>query len=93
MKPVTRLPALFLCIVLAKSGTENQSDRARGLTLLTAAISPWNTVYMEKAVEALKRKGLKLNELLLSHLFPLGWEHINLIGNYIWRINRTPASG
>jgi TnpA family transposase len=26
------------------------------LTLLTAAISLWNTVYMERAVDALKRK-------------------------------------
>lgn len=34
----------------------NQSYRASGLTLLTAAISLWNTVYMERAVDALKRK-------------------------------------
>ncbi|EMU63233.1 tn3 transposase DDE domain protein [Escherichia coli 2864350] len=38
---------------------ENQSYRASGLTLLTAAISLWNTVYMERAVDALKRKGMK----------------------------------
>ncbi|CAI1547658.1 Transposase and inactivated derivatives, TnpA family [Serratia quinivorans] len=72
---------------------ENQSYRASGLTLLTAAISLWNTVYMERAVEALKRKGLKINEQLLSHLSPLGWEHINLTGDYIWKSNRIPASG
>lgn len=54
---------------------ENQSYRASGLTLLTAAISLWNTVYMERAIDALKRKGLKINEQLLSHLSPLGWEH------------------
>lgn len=72
---------------------ENQSYRASGLMLLTAAISLWNTVYMERAIEALKRKGLKLNEQLLSHLSPLGWEHINLTGDYIWKSNRIPASG
>lgn len=33
---------------------ENQSYRASGLTLLTAAISLWNTVYMERAIDALK---------------------------------------
>jgi len=66
---------------------ENQSYRASGLTLLTAAISLWNTVYIERVIEALKRKGLKLNEQLLSHLSPLGWEHINLTGDYIWRSN------
>ncbi|CDL12245.1 transposase [Klebsiella pneumoniae IS43] len=46
---------------------ENQSYRASGLTLLTATISLWNTVYMERAVDALKRKGVKINEQLLSH--------------------------
>ncbi|QJB50926.1 transposase [Escherichia coli] len=53
----------------------------------------WNTVYMERAVDALKRKGVKINEQLLSHLSPLGWEHINLTGDYIWKSNRIPASG
>ena len=72
---------------------ENQSYRASGLTLLTATISLWNTVYMERAVDALKRKGVKINEQLLSHLSPLGWEHINLTGDYIWKNNRIPASG
>lgn len=72
---------------------ENQSYRASGLTLLTAAISLWNTVYMERAIDALKRKGLKINEQLLSHLSPLGSEHINLTGDYIWKSNRIPASG
>lgn len=72
---------------------ENQSYRASGLTLLTAAISLWNTVYMERAVDALRRKGIKINAQLLSHLSPLGWEHINLTGDYIWKNNRIPNSG
>lgn len=48
---------------------------------------------METAVDALKRKGLKINEQLLSQLSPLGWEHINLTGDYIWESNRIPSSG
>lgn len=71
---------------------ENQSYRATGLVLLTAAISLWNTVYMERAVDALKRKGVNINERLLSHLSPLGWEHINLTDDYIWKSNRITAS-
>lgn len=67
---------------------ENQSYCASGLTLLRAAISLWDTVYMKRE----KRKGLKINEQLLSHLSPLGWEHINLTGHYIWKCNRIPAS-
>ncbi|GKO08949.1 hypothetical protein NUKP99_37620 [Klebsiella variicola] len=53
----------------------------------------YHTVYIERAVDALKRKGVKINEQLLSHLSPLGWEHINLTGDYIWKSNRIPASG
>ncbi|MCU6274032.1 hypothetical protein KWI08_08995 [Morganella morganii] len=33
---------------------------------------------MERAVDVLKCKGLKMNEQLLSHLSPLGCEHVNL---------------
>jgi len=43
---------------------------------------------MERAVDALKRKGMKINEQLLSHLSPLGFT-----GDYIWKSNRVPASG
>ena len=74
-------------------GLENQSYRASGLTLLTAAISLWNTVYIERAIDSLKRKGIPLNEQLISHLSPLGWEHINLSGDYVWRTNLKLEQG
>lgn len=74
-------------------GLENQSYRASGLTLLTAAISLWNTVYIERAIDSLKRKGIPLNEQLITHLSPLGWEHINLSGDYVWRTNLKLGRG
>ncbi|MEQ5306289.1 Tn3 family transposase [Providencia rettgeri] len=74
-------------------GLENQSYRACGLTLLTAAITLWNTAYIERAIESLKRKGIQIHEALISHLSPLGWEHINLSGDYIWRNNLKLGSG
>ena len=52
-------------------GLENQSYRASGLTLLTAAISLWNTVYIERAIDSLRRKGIPINEQLITHLSPL----------------------
>ncbi|HAV8301951.1 TPA: transposase [Escherichia coli] len=67
--------------------------RASGLTLLTAAITLWNTVYIERAIESLKRKKLPINDQLLSHLSPLGWEHINLNGDYVWRNNLKLGTG
>lgn len=74
-------------------GLENQSYRASGLTLLTEAISLWNAVYIERAIDFLKRKGIPLNEQLISHLSPLGWEHINLSGDYVWRTNLKLGRG
>ena len=68
-------------------GLENKSYRASNLTLLTAAISLWNTVYIERAIDSLKRKGLPLNEQHIAHLSPPGCEHINLSGDYVWRTN------
>ncbi len=30
---------------------------------------------------------------LLQHLSPLGWEHINLTGDYVWRQDRKVRAG
>jgi TnpA family transposase len=36
---------------------ENQQHRAGGLNLVVAAIVLWNTVYLERAIQALRNKG------------------------------------
>ena len=64
---------------------ENQRYRASGLNLVVAAIVLWNTVYLERAVEALKVHGVTVEQDFLKHLSPLGWEHINLTGDYVWK--------
>jgi hypothetical protein len=52
---------------------------------VTAAVVLWNTVYLELAVSSLKEHGQVVDETLLQYLSPLGWEHINLTGDYLWR--------
>jgi hypothetical protein len=64
---------------------ENQRHRASGLNLVVAAIVLWNTVYLERAVAALRERGQTIPDELLAHLSPLKWEHINLTGDYHWR--------
>jgi hypothetical protein len=49
--------------------------------LVVAAIVLWNTAYLERAVQALQDSGKDIDENLLPHLSPLGWEHINLTGD------------
>ena len=67
---------------------ENQRYRASGLNLVTAAIVLWNTVYLERAIQAIKDHSQPVDENLLQHVSPLGWEHINLTGDYVWRQTR-----
>lgn len=72
---------------------EQQRYRASGLNLVTAAIVLWNTVYLEKAIESQRAQGKKVDDTLLQYLSPLGWEHINLTGDYVWRQNRKNEDG
>jgi TnpA family transposase len=72
---------------------ENQGYRASGLNLVTTAIVLWNTIYLGRAVQAIRDSGKEVHETLLPHLSPLGWEHINLIGDYIWQQSRQVEPG
>ena len=63
---------------------ENQSFRASGLSLITAAIVHWNTVYLDRSVRQLRENGAVIPDDLLTHVAPLGWEHIALTGDYVW---------
>lgn len=72
---------------------ENQRYRASGLNLVVAAIVLWNTVYLERAVQALRDSGKNVDEKLLPHMSPLGWEHINLTGDYNWRHGKQVEKG
>jgi TnpA family transposase len=64
---------------------ENQGFRASGLSLITAAIVHWNTVYLHRAVQHSRALGAAIpDDDLLAHVAPLGWEHIALTGDYVW---------
>jgi len=61
------------------------------LNLIVAAIILWNTVYLWRAIEHLREMGEPPAVGDLAHLSPLGWEHINLTGDYHW--NAEPSFG
>ena len=69
---------------------ENQQHRACGLNLLVTAIILWNTRYLERAVVAL-RQIENVPSHLLAHLSPLGWEHVNLTGDYVWDVQQKAS--
>jgi TnpA family transposase len=70
---------------------EQQIRRANGFQLLVSVISLWNTVYLNRAFEQMKKRGEVPDERYLAHVAPLGHEHISLTGDYIWD-EETPLS-
>jgi hypothetical protein len=44
-------------------------------------------------VHARRVHGQPVDENLLQHVSPLGWEHINLTGDYVWRQDRRVERG
>jgi TnpA family transposase len=72
---------------------EQQRYRASGLNLATAAIVLWNAIYLERATNVIRRSHRGVDESLLQYLSPLGWEHINLTGDYLWRNSARVAAG
>ena len=72
---------------------ESQAFRASGLNLVVSAIVHWNTVYLDRAVAHLKQAGRTVPDMLLKHISPLSWEHINLTGIYTWDTEHQMPEG
>ena len=41
----------------------------------------------------IQRAATVLDDTLLQYLSPLGWEHINLTGDYLWRSSAKVGAG
>jgi TnpA family transposase len=68
-------------------GTENQQIRAAAVNLVTAAIILFNCRYLGRAVEKLGNSAGADTGASYSQISPLGWDHINLTGDYIFSDN------
>ena len=71
---------------------ENQASRAATLNLVVAAIVLFNCRYLGRVLDALRSAGERIDPAHVAHLSPLGWDHINLTGDYVWSdsIDRDP---
>jgi hypothetical protein len=70
---------------------QDQHYRASALNLVVSAITVWNTIYIEKAVEHLRHQRWEITDKHLEHLTPLGWEYISLTGDYILNPNLSTS--
>jgi TnpA family transposase len=67
-----------------------QDLNAMALNLVVAAITLWNTAYLDRAITLLEQRGTPVPAEHLPHISPLGWEHITITGTYHWKRAETP---
>ncbi|RJT90948.1 hypothetical protein D6T64_02865 [Cryobacterium melibiosiphilum] len=63
-----------------KSTIDQQRNRPSGPNFVLVAIILWNTVYLDHTTTTED----PAHDPLLPHLSLLGWEHISLLGDYLW---------
>jgi hypothetical protein len=71
---------------IRKRHHEDQLNQAACLNLVVNAITVWNTVYMQAALEQLKSEGYEINEDDVKQLSPARSEHVNMYGKYYFNI-------
>ncbi len=67
---------------IRKRYREGQEDQLNALGLVTNAVILWNTIYMEAALNHLRKQCVEFNEKDASRLSPLLHKHINVLGHY-----------
>jgi hypothetical protein len=77
--------------VVSQKYEEGQAHQAGCLNLLTNAVVVWNTVYMQAALDALRREGYPVQEEDLAHLWPTRFAHIHRYGKYEFNMAEARA--
>lgn len=67
---------------IRKHSIEDQLNQATCLTIVTNAVVIWNTVYIQAAIEQIRREGFLIDDDILQYLSPVRFEHINVFGDY-----------
>jgi TnpA family transposase len=72
---------------------EGQEDQLGALGLVVNIIVLWNTIYIDAALEQLRREGYPVEPEDVARLSPLCFEHINLLGRYAFALPESVARG
>ena len=68
--------------VIKRKNDEGVTNQVNCLNLVTNSVITWNTVYMNAAIEQLKKEGHEIQEKDVQHIWPTRYEHINVYGKY-----------
>lgn len=74
-----------------RADLDAQSDQANALSLVTAAVTCWNTVYIAEVVERLRREGWEVTNDQLARVSPTMSRHINPYGEYHFDLAPPPG--
>jgi TnpA family transposase len=72
---------------------EGQEEQLGALGLVVNAIVLWNTLYMNRALEDMRERGMKMVPEDVERLSPLGYDHINLLGRYTFSLAEDIRQG
>jgi TnpA family transposase len=72
---------------------QGQEDQLSALGLIVNVIVLWNTIYMDAALQQLRREGFEVRDEDVARLSPLGHEHINMLGRYAFSLPDKIARG
>ncbi len=72
---------------------EGQEDQLGALGLVVNIIVLWNTIYIEAALEQLRKEGFQIRDEDVARLSPLIHDHINMLGRYSFAMPDIVAKG
>jgi TnpA family transposase len=72
---------------------EGQEDQLGALGLVVNIIALWNTLYIDAALEQLRKEGYPVKPEDVARLSPLVWGHINLLGRYTFALPEAVTRG
>jgi TnpA family transposase len=72
---------------------EGQEDQLGALGLVVNIIALWNTIYMDAALQQLRKEGVPTSAEDISRLSPLLFDHINLLGRYAFSVPEAVKRG
>ena len=72
---------------------EGQEDQLGALGLVLNIIVLWNTIYIDAVLNQLRQEGFLVLEEDVARLSPLIYEHINMLGRYLFTVPEAVLRG
>ena len=72
---------------------EGQEEQLNALGLVVNAVILWNTMYMDRALEDMRRRGMTIDPSDVARLSPIGHEHVNVYGKYSFTLAEPVRQG